>query len=336
MVADTYPAPSAEGALPRPVPDHARHKKTWAPDLIAGVLWRGVTHLGTHRKVMQLLKLPAMAEAARKNPRFGYKYLTHDYLVRGLTTDQRAACFLHHYRRMHDTLVSGTLRQTLDAFITLHEIQTEANRFSITLNLSRDFDKEGEFSLNLHVDGEVVFLLAFTIVPGEIVFSTEPEILLISRMQGMKGSYQGIQTATHALHNVAPDAVLVACLQGLAIAFGIKAIGGVSAHRQSSYTPESSQSFTRAYDDFFKSLEIPLNDGGFYLTPVPMELKPLSLVKKGHKIRTKEKRAFKLALQQACTAFFAGQMRTPPVLPAPELDPASAEESTLLASVAHD
>jgi uncharacterized protein VirK/YbjX len=308
MAVDIHQATAANNGFLRPLPALAQQKKTWAPDLLAGVVWRGLTNIGSHRKVVQLLTLPLLAETARSNPRFAYKYLTHDYLVRGLTTAQRAACFLHHYGRMHATLPDRTLRQTLRELIRVHEIPAEGTRFTVTMGLSRDFDKEGEFSLNLHVDGEVVFLLSFTIVPGEIVKSESDEVLLISRLQGMKGSYHLIQLATKALHNVAPDALLLASLQGLAVAFGIGEIAAVSAGRQSSCTKDSAAAFKQAYDEFFLGLGIEETADGFFLTPVPVEGKPLVHIKKGHKLRTKEKRAFKQSIQLACADFFAQEI----------------------------
>lgn len=165
MAVDMHPATGAHNGYLRPVPPLARYKKTWAPGLLAGVVWRGLTNLGAHRNVLRLLKLPLLAEAANANPRFAYKYLTHDYLVRGLTTPQRASCFLHHYTRMHAALSRHNLRLTLHELVTLHQIYAEDNRFTLSMGLSRDFDKEGEFSLNLHVDTEVVFLLSYTLVP---------------------------------------------------------------------------------------------------------------------------------------------------------------------------
>jgi hypothetical protein len=312
MNINLYPAETSSTAFLKPVPAHARHKKTWSPSLLAGVLWRCVTNFHAHRKVNQLLRLSPLTEAARLNPRFAYKYLTHDYLVRGLTTHERAACFLHHYTRFQAALPEWMLRQILDDLVNLFEIYADDRRFNITIGLSRDFDKEGEFSLNLHVDGEVVFLLSFTIVPGAVVRSQAAEVFLISRLQGMKGSYREIHSATRTLHDVAPDALLFAALQGLAVAFGINEIAGVGAALQSSCTKDSAAAFAQAYDQFFSGLGILPNSAGYYSATIPLELKPMAQIKKGHKLRTKEKRAFKLSVQQACTDFFAPYLPAPP------------------------
>jgi uncharacterized protein VirK/YbjX len=267
-------------------------------------LWRALTNIGTHRKVLQLLKLPPFAETARDNPRFAFKYLTHDYLVQGFTVAERASCFLHHYRRLHAALPDRLLRQTLQGDVTLHEIRESCNCFAITMGLSTPYDKEGEMSLNLQVDGETVFLLSFTIVPGWVVESEAAEILLVTRLQGMRGCYRQIYLATKTLHDVAPGALLLAALQGIANAFGIGEIAAVSASRQSSCTEDSAAAFKKAYDDFFVELGIPENSAGFFFSPVPIVDKPLACIKQGHKLRTREKRAFKQQIQLACAGFF--------------------------------
>jgi uncharacterized protein VirK/YbjX len=304
MAVATRQAPGTNRLVIGPLSALARQRKTWSPELLAGVLWRGITHLGAHRKVLQLLKLPAYSEAARNNPRFGFKYLTHDYLVKGLTTSQCAACFLSHYARLHTAVPDRLLCEILRGNATIHEIERDDHRFSISIGLSRDFDKEGELSLNLHLDGEIAFLIAFTIVPGSTVDAQDPEILLISRVQGMKGSYPGIQLATKTLYDVAPAATLLAALQGIAIAFGIASIAAVTASRQTSFNAETSAELTQGYDEFFLAAGLSRTPQGFFLSPVPIPQKPMSQIKKGHKIRTKEKRAFKETVQTACADFF--------------------------------
>jgi hypothetical protein len=63
--------------------------------------------------------------------------------------------------------------------------------------------------------------------------------------------------------------------------------------RQCTYTPELSVIYKNAYDEFFSGLGIELNEAGFFVSPIPYQEKPLESIKPGHKLRTKEKRAFK-------------------------------------------
>jgi len=263
------------------------------PVLLAGVLWRALTHLGTHRKVLRLIESMPLAGAMDENPRFPFKYLFPDYLVKGFSVGERAACFLHHYQRLHTALPSAYLRQIVQGEVVLDEIDRGDNKFAIAMGLSRPYDKEGELSLNLHVNGEIVFVLSFTIVPGWVAQSAAAEILLITRIQGMKGAYRQISLATKSLHDVSPEALLLAALHGVASAFGIRAMAGIRATLQSSYDGLYAASFKKGYDGFFADLGLAQNAAGFFLSPIPASAKPLELIKQGHKLRTKEKRAFK-------------------------------------------
>jgi uncharacterized protein VirK/YbjX len=268
-------------------------------------MWRGFTHIRTHREVLRfLLRFPPFTEFVFSNPSFAFKYLTQNYLVRGFTIAERAACFLYHYNRLHSALPDNLLRRTLQEEVTIHEIPEGANRFVLTMDASRPSFKEGELSLHLRVDGEIVFVLSFTIVPGWVVKSQAAEILLISRLQGVKGAYSPIIDATRTLHDVAPGALLFAALQGFADALGIGEIAAVSGVRQSYFSEDDAAVFKEAYDDFFAELGIPKSAAGFYCIPLPLQEKSLTFVKHGHKIRTREKRAFKQQIQLGCAGFF--------------------------------
>jgi uncharacterized protein VirK/YbjX len=298
-------AAAAGRALPEQLHIPAWEKKTWSLVRLWSIFWRGFTHLGTHREVLRfLLRHPALTEVVFGNPSFAVKYLTPEYLAQGFTVTERASCFLHHYRRLHAALPDQLLRRTLQEEVTIHQIPEGGNRFALTMGLSRPYDEEGELSLHLRVDGGVVFVLSFTIVPGWVVKSGAAEILLVTRLQGVKGCYSQISFATRTLHDVAPAALLFAALQGIAGAFGINEITAIPAARQSAYSEECSASFKEAYDDFFSQLGMSKGSTGFFCVPVPVQGKPLALIKQGHKLRTKEKRAFKQQVMSACADFF--------------------------------
>jgi uncharacterized protein VirK/YbjX len=302
---------TAPRGLLGPISALAREKKTWSPGLLPGVLWRGVTNLATFYRVLQLIKLHPFSEAARLHPRFAFKYLTHDYLARDFSVPKRAACFIHHYKRLQSTLPDRLLRQTLQGDVTLHESVRGCNRFGFSMGLSRVWDKEGELSLNLLLNDVVFSLLAFTIVPGWVVDSDAEEIVLITRVQGLKGCQPQIKLAQDAFASASPRVLLLAALQGIADAFGIVEIAGVSAINQSSYSEESAASLGRNYDSFFAEVGMTRRTTGFFASPVPIEAKPLGLIKRGNKPKVKLQRALKLQIQQACAAFFEDFAQAP-------------------------
>jgi len=271
----------------------AQQKSDWLPLRLGRVLWAVPTSVRWQLEIFQILMLPAPAGLGLFGPRFPFKYLSENYLARGLTLAQRRSCFLHHYRRIHAALPGRLARQIFVGKIPLHEISAEDHRFAITIGRDRIVDREGELSLCLEVDNKTVFVLGFSIVPGSVVGSEASDVLLITRLQGTKGTFSQIYLATKALQEVAPPALLVAVLCGFAKAFGIREMAGICARDQLAYSEDSSISFHEAYDDFFVELGATKSTPNFFTSQIPLHGKPLALINNRHQTRTRKKRAFK-------------------------------------------
>jgi uncharacterized protein VirK/YbjX len=288
----------------------AGNGESLSPRRIVRLIWGGLTSITAQPKIIRLLRLQPYAQIAQADPRFAFKYVTLEYLAHGMSTSERAACFLWHYNRLHSTLPDLLLRDIMVGAIPVFEVCEDHDRFTITIGMSRPANNEGEMSLSLLVNDEIVFILGFTIVPGWVVKSKPKEVLLISRIQGMRGRFDEISLATKTLWNVAPSPLLLAAMQGFAEAFGIHEFAGVSSttHRYAT-DDEHAPHVESAYDGFFEALGIPRTPNGYFSSPIPMKDKPLALIKRGHKIRTKQKRAFKEEVQNAFASFFKKQCR---------------------------
>jgi uncharacterized protein VirK/YbjX len=262
---------------------------------------RALLHIKHVRQVLNFVaRVPAFSQFVQANPRFAFKFLTGEYLARGLSISACATCFLHHYRRLHQVLPGHLLREILYEEIVLHTFPQQNGRFTLTLGLSRPYDIEGELSLRLRVDGDIVFVLAFTIVPGSVFGSRAEEVFLISRIQGIKGRSRQIGEATRALQEVAPARLLLAALQGIGEAFRIRHLVALPADRQISYKEDADLDFRRSYDEFFAGLGLPLDHAGFFSSVMPLAEKPLASIQRSHRSRARKRRAFKLQLQAAC------------------------------------
>lgn len=244
-------------------------------------------------EILRVLARPVFAGLLRANPILPFKFLTRGFLARELTVAQRASGFAHHYRQLDARFPPDKLRQIFDAGLPLHEMHDGANEFAIVLGLPTDVDREGELALKLTLNGELIYVLQFTIVPGPVAGSDAAETVLISRIQGVKGRYLQIRSATKTFNEVAPAALLVTALAGMAQAWKIGEMAGVSATGQFCYDPAYGAVFEDAYDTFFQALGATRAESGFYRSPLPLREKPLDLVKNGHKARTREKRAFR-------------------------------------------
>jgi uncharacterized protein VirK/YbjX len=270
-----------------------RHSFYRSPSRFARLLWGFVTNIFHQLEIFRILALPAFTSLVRLEPIFPFKYLTRGYLVRGLSSTERAASFAHHYRRLNNIFPAPLLERILYRDVTLLEKQSDDHYFSLRFGLARSEVREGELSLALRVDGITVYVLQFTIVPGWVVKSSAAEVLLISRLQGMKGCYSQVRLATKAFLDVAPPALLLASLQGIAQACAIREIAGVSAASQFCYADHCVDSFRAAYDEFWLELGAKKITASFFASPIPPQEKSLDAVTNGHKSRTRKKRAFK-------------------------------------------
>lgn len=281
----------------------ARQRYYWSPPRLFRIFWAILTNIGRQFQVFRVLAIPAYQSLLFTEPSLPFKYLSNNYLVRGLTVGERAACLMHHYRQLQTALPPTLLRQALARDTTVFATQAGECDYSITLGFSRADVREGELFLKLNANGVAIAILQFTLVPGSIAQSGAADVILVSRLQGMKGCFKQIHQATKALNDVAPPALLFAALQGVALACGIREMAGVSAANQFSYVPECSRTFKEAYDEFFIQLGAVRSSALFYSSALPVEEKSVEQVKRGHKIRTRRKRAFKLAVaEEVCRA----------------------------------
>jgi uncharacterized protein VirK/YbjX len=272
--------------------------KTWSPTVVLGVLWRAVRNAGSYRDVQQVLKFPVYAELANDFPRFRFKYLTCDYLARGFTVATRASCFAHHYLWLHEKLPVEFVARILRQRIPLVEIEHDANRIEIDLSFWGS-DKEGELSLSLKVNGERIFILSFTVVPGRVVRSGDPDVFLITRIQGEKGRLQQISLVYRLLHSTGPALLLLTVLEGIGEALSVGALACISATDQSFYSHEFLASFQSSYDKFFTIRGLTKNDSNVFLSPIPTAEKPFDMTNRNHRRRTLKRRELKRLVRES-------------------------------------
>jgi uncharacterized protein VirK/YbjX len=295
-----------------------QQKGSWSPIRVASELMRCLISIGSYREIHKLLKLRPFNEIAQNNPGFAFKYVVPNYLARSFTVSERSSCFLHHYRRIQAALPESALRQLLQGTVTLYEMSEGSNYFAITMGLSEPKGHlEGELSLDLRLDGENVFNLSFTIVPGWVVSSNVAEVLLISRLQRTLGSRNQIRLIRNAFHEFFPSKLLLAALQGFAAAFGIRELVAVSATNQTSHGEKYAAISKSSYDDLFAALRMATTRDGFYCSSIPISSKPLASLMARNRARARKRRAIRQEIQSACSAHLLRTVdRAPTRLPA--------------------
>ena len=271
------------------------------PSVVLGEVWRILSNIQMHREIHKVLKLKPFAEIAQDTPGFAFRYVTPDYLARGLTLAERVSCFVHHYRRLHSTFSERALREILIKELTLHKMSKRDNSFAIMIGTPDALSRlEGELSLNLQVNGKTIFSLSFSVVPGWAVRSDVAEILLVTRLQGAPGCTEEIKLACRAAYYYSPRNVLLAALEGVAEVFAIDHLEAICAEMQRSYTEDRSEIFKTNYDDFFETAGMSKTPAGFYSSPIPVQGRPLESFTGSARWRAKKRRLMMKEIQSAC------------------------------------
>ena len=285
-----------------PAPKHP--SRLW---LTARVIWRALRNLGTLRRVIHFLSAPLFIDAVQDNPKLAFKYLTDSYLMNGLVIKDRAECFLHHYGLLQERVPTRALRQMLTWGLDLCEINEGGVRFVVRCGLSRPCGKEGEQSLVLLADGDVVYTIAFTFVPGHIARSKHSDVILVSRVQGEPAfPHDKLKIVQKAAARLRFGSLLLSSLDGIALAFGIKEIACVSSELQLSYAPAFASRFKHAYEEMFEESGFATNEAGLYVSPVPIPERVRDEGKRKYGTRDRARRALRQQVSASCHDYLRG------------------------------
>ena len=250
-------------------------------------------HLRNHVKLVQLMRTnPDLAELTRNYPRLIYRYLGN-YLTINFSTSNKLAVIANHYKFLLRYTHGDFFKQIQEKTCLWQE--THGNdRYSIDLVFQFGRDYEGDLSLVFEVNSVPIYMLSFTFIPSKVMNFSFDQVIFVGRIQGLT-NFDLIKNTTKNLHDIAPPALLMAALQGIALACKISTIIGVSNEKQLS-TTKSIIYFN--YDLFWHSLHAHKAKENLFILPVPFLEKPIELVKKNHRKRTLHKRQYKNEIRQ--------------------------------------
>lgn len=161
--------------------------------------------------------------------------------------------------------------------------------YSIRLIKTKVDDYEGSFALIFNVNEKKIYTLAFSfaksvIIPGQWA-------IYIARKQGERGMLLESKKTAKAFNDNKIITLVLAAVEGLALALDIRQIIGVGTINQlSNCKIEMRETFIHLYDDYWETQESIKLENGDYLLPVPMLFKPLDIIPAHHKKRTLIKR----------------------------------------------
>jgi uncharacterized protein VirK/YbjX len=300
--------------IPAALKQLVQHKEYWSAHRIA----RGMIYLPSMLatipalyKLLKVLTVPSMMGLLHEHPMLPFKYLSKFYISRGLSKRSRAAAITHHYGFIRNNFCETLLADTLHRRALILESQTDTAAVRIYMALSSQIFKEGELSLYLQVDGVDIYVLSFSFISGKIVESPEETVILIGRIQGIRGCFPQIRAATKALHDISPPALLVSALQGIAQALDITCMAGISAADHVARSSDKCPELIDNYDAFFAALGANKNDSNFFVGDFMAPEKPITLVKRSHRSRALKKRAFKRQISETTSRYIYANRANP-------------------------
>jgi uncharacterized protein VirK/YbjX len=263
---------------------------------------RIIAELRNQREILTLLEDDSLADIARLQPAFPFKFLHERYLWQGPSTREKVLSLLNNFKFLHAVLTAEALHKVVTGECVLFEKTKDNHRFSIVFCLSSDpVHLEGEMSLLFKVNGTSAFTLSFTIVPGEIVGCAGEQTILISRLQRTNETNDALRLISKVLYGITPAKALLEALQGLANALSITHLSGLSAEFQSSYLEEYAEVYVRAYDEFFAASGMSRGSVRFFHGAVPLVQKPVAetVTKPSNRSRGKHRRELRSEIVQS-------------------------------------
>ena len=199
------------------------------------------------------------------------------YLRAGFSVAQRAQAIIDHYTLM-DQLDNSTLCQLLQSpgdnlLATLSGKNDEAY---VIHCCSGRFDREGEITLELHYETQLIASLSFSIIREQ-----QKRTLLIGGLQGPRKhiSNDVIRDATKAAHGVFPKRLLMEAVFNLAEQCGVEAITAVGdtthVFRSLRYRHSKGDKFFASYSEFWLSLGGVARADEIFALPLRAERKDL-------------------------------------------------------------
>jgi uncharacterized protein VirK/YbjX len=245
-------------------------------------------------KIIRTLSRSTLLSLAQQDPIILLKFSFPSVYARGLSIANRAAIIANHYGVLQRRLKRDFIDKLIREQATLWESSVEGCSLAICLNVTAPTYGQGELSLRLRANNADIYELCFVIAPAHLLGVNSDQVIFVTGLQGTKGCADLIKLATKSIGDVGPRLVLIAALQGIAVALNIRHIVGISSTEQVSAAikpPDSN--FVSIYDEFWASIHGTRLASGCFQLPVPVPRKPLLLIRRNHRLRARERRVVK-------------------------------------------
>ncbi len=252
-------------------------------------------------ETIRVFRLPGIKLIKKYRRWIALKYVGN-YLGRSFSCRCRGAILVNHYNFIYNYIPEDFIKKLIPSGIVLWEELLDEHLYTITLEFPYH-DMEGDLAVVFNIDSHKIATCSFTIMNGNMVNIDSEHVIFIARVQGTIGCFELIKQTTKVLKDITPNIILVIAVQAIAAALKIGSMAGIITKKHIFY-----DAFDYDYDQLWISMGgVKINKQVFQLSTKPKD-KPMHMIKRNHRCRTKKKRVFKrniynqiiLAFEQRC------------------------------------
>ena len=240
------------------------------------------------------------------DPFFERKFVT-PYLASFLSPRDRLAIQNHLCRLIDDAFDPVRFTAKLRDGIVLWTQAGEGRVVSIVLRLPQRTMLEGDLTVEVQLDGQMLHRMSFGFVPGGVLGRPEATILFIGGSQGVHGTREQARQAAKIVGEINPPNLLMIALRALATGLDMTVMAGVAAACQSVVGRAETASLG-VYDDLWCANHG--EDHGRYFV-MPVHTPEDGEIEGANRSRTRRKRRLRQALLEAMTDTVMTLVRMP-------------------------
>ncbi len=240
------------------------------------------------------------------DPFFERKFVT-PYLASFLSPRQRLDIQSHLCRVLDEDFDPRRFTARLPDGIELWTLHKDGRRLSIVLRLPQRTMLEGDLTVEVQLDGQMLHRISFAFVPGSVLGRPEANLVFIGGSQGVHGTRELAREAARLAGEINPPNLLLIALRALAAGMGTAMIAGVAAACQSVVGRADTTSLG-AYDDLWRANHGEAHDGYFVM---PVDVPENEAIEGANRSRTRRKRRLRQAFLQDMIAAVLPLVRTP-------------------------
>jgi uncharacterized protein VirK/YbjX len=272
------------------------------------LLGRALVFLPEIRKWFEISDNPLLSQALKRFPLISgaiyWPYINHTWPM------QRKLAVIDQHFRMLDGSAKIIAHATFEE-IELARLEDDYAGLRLVLDKAKWFLREGEIVLNLFINEQRFYSIAFTLGVEEGL-----PVVLVGALQGSNSdaAQEVYRDITHALHGMRPRDFLMVSLKLLCVELGINRIWAVSSDNRQHNSPYfgggHKEKVLVAYNEVWQEHGGVALDNGFFEIPALVRHKDMSEIptRKRAVYRRRYEMLDKLALDiKACCAQYASK-----------------------------